>query len=320
MDEVRRLNDLWSWLPAFRAVAESEHLPTASAALNISASSLSRAIRLLEDRVGKPLFLREKGNLYLNEEGARVLAALRDAMCGLDDALVEVQREHLTGPVRVSAQTSLSLMLVPALARLRQTHPDLVPEVLSLNASDANERLSRGTLDLALTDGPNPQRKLLIEQVIPLRPGVYCGPSHPLYAREEVSLEELEEHAFVVPPEGSTDHWPPHLPRKVGMRVNQLQLGVMVCGSTDLLAVLPGVVAEVVGGPYGEGPRLRRLPVEVCPPVWLHSVRRPPVGAFDRAQAVLDVLRAELSARASLPAPAPGLKEKGKIPSGGQPE
>jgi len=44
MERVRRLYQLWTWLGAFRGVGETQHLPTASEELRVSASSLSRAI------------------------------------------------------------------------------------------------------------------------------------------------------------------------------------------------------------------------------------------------------------------------------------
>ena len=56
MERMRRLTTLWSWLPGFRAVAETQHLPTASKQLHVGASALSRTIRLLEEA------LREKGD------------------------------------------------------------------------------------------------------------------------------------------------------------------------------------------------------------------------------------------------------------------
>ena len=43
-----RLLELWSWLPAFRFVAETEHLPTASDLLYTSPSALSRTVKQLE--------------------------------------------------------------------------------------------------------------------------------------------------------------------------------------------------------------------------------------------------------------------------------
>jgi DNA-binding transcriptional LysR family regulator len=58
MERVRRLRELWGWLPSFRAAAETEHLPTASELLHVSASSISRTVRLLEQQLGVDLFER----------------------------------------------------------------------------------------------------------------------------------------------------------------------------------------------------------------------------------------------------------------------
>ena len=80
MERVRRLARFWNWLPAFRVTAETAHLPTASEALHISPSALSRTIRLLEEDVGQPLFDRVGRNIALNAAGQRLLAAVRDAM------------------------------------------------------------------------------------------------------------------------------------------------------------------------------------------------------------------------------------------------
>ena len=54
-----RVSQLWSWLPAFRTVAETEHLPTAARMLELSPSALSRSVKQLEDSLGRPLFTRE---------------------------------------------------------------------------------------------------------------------------------------------------------------------------------------------------------------------------------------------------------------------
>ena len=81
MDLERLLPAIWNWLPAFRAVAESQHLPTASKILNVTPGALSRSIRQLEDAVGHELFSRVGRNLVLNTDGARLLVAISESVC-----------------------------------------------------------------------------------------------------------------------------------------------------------------------------------------------------------------------------------------------
>src|SRR5690554_4873240 len=78
------LATIWNWLPAFRAVAESEHLPTAAARLHVSAPALSRTVRLLEEHLEVELFNRVGRRLVLNSAGEQLLSAVQEAMGGLD--------------------------------------------------------------------------------------------------------------------------------------------------------------------------------------------------------------------------------------------
>jgi DNA-binding transcriptional LysR family regulator len=100
---MRNVSELWNWLPAFRAVAETEHLPTASKQLRVSASALSRSLRLLEEAVGSALFERAGRELQLNAAGHALLAATRDAMRMVDDGLAAVDDAQFRGPVLISA-------------------------------------------------------------------------------------------------------------------------------------------------------------------------------------------------------------------------
>src|SRR5687767_10980873 len=92
MHRFRRVAALWNWLPAFRAVAETQHLRRAGDLLCVSPSALSRSIHLLEDAIGGPLFVRAGRNLRLTALGDELLLVVRDSMRRLDDALRDVSR------------------------------------------------------------------------------------------------------------------------------------------------------------------------------------------------------------------------------------
>ncbi|MCA1664687.1 MAG: LysR family transcriptional regulator, partial [Myxococcales bacterium] len=111
MQRIVRLNQIWSWLPAFRAVAETEHVHEAALALHVTPSTLSRAIHLLEDDLGCALFRRVGRSLELTDDGRALLQALRDAMRGLDDALVAVTGRP-TAQLRVAADDAVAMAAV----------------------------------------------------------------------------------------------------------------------------------------------------------------------------------------------------------------
>lgn len=289
MDRTRRLMNLWSWLPAFRVVAQTEHLPTASERLNVSASALSRTIRLLEEEIGRPLFDRIGRRLVLNGDGALLLDGIRDAMRRVDDALDEIHEATYRGPVRISAPGAFTaLVVLPAVRALQAEHPDLVPHLVHEGPQRANDKLLDGRLDLALLDDPIFDDRLLTVPLAGLAYGVFCGPDHPLYGQTVEGLDALSPHPFVTPPAGADDHWPHHLPRRVTLVVDSLQMGVDICARGGHLAVLPCLVARTQAGPLW---RLCAVPQETA----LYAVRRIPLGGRGVIDALLDAITAHLS-------------------------
>src|SRR2546423_13968187 len=87
MKRFRRVADLWNWLPGFRAVAEHESVNEAAAALHVSASALSRTVKLLESALGADLFVRRGPGLELTQLGTELLAITRDVMRQVDDCI-----------------------------------------------------------------------------------------------------------------------------------------------------------------------------------------------------------------------------------------
>ena len=78
----------WAYLPAFIAVAETQHLRKAAQAIHVSPSALSRTIAMLEYRIGYSLFERSGRRLRLTPRGERLLRALRRSMTLLEETLM----------------------------------------------------------------------------------------------------------------------------------------------------------------------------------------------------------------------------------------
>jgi DNA-binding transcriptional LysR family regulator len=286
MERVRRLAQFWNWLPAFRVVAESEHLPTAAEGLGISAPGLSRMVKLIESALGHELFERRARRLNLNERGQLFLRFVRDAMRRVDDGLQALAENTFVGELKIAASASASQVFVlPAIERLAAEHPQLVPIVRTVDEREVCDRVLEGSLDLALVEHTEVAEALEVEQLASFSYGIYCGCDHPL-AEAAPTLELCLEHAFVAPGAGGSDAWPINLRRRVGLRVSALELALRACAAGRLLALLPDAVAAT----YGE--RLRRLDVGTLAEHPVFMVRRPLLGDVDRVAALATALRA----------------------------
>ena len=141
----RRVGKVWSWLPAFRAVAEYESIQRAALALSVSPSSLSRTIKLLEASLGFAVFTRSTAGTLLTPSGAQLLEATRDAMRRVDEALPAM-------PTRLTVGLESSLLAAPVARSVTQLTA-LVGCPVSLCTSPGGqlgERLRRGELDFAV--------------------------------------------------------------------------------------------------------------------------------------------------------------------------
>ena len=221
MEHLRIIAEFWNWLPAFRAIGETSHLPSAAAAVHLSPSALSRSLKQLEHSLGRKLFRRANRRLELTPEGEEFLTSLRDAMRVVHEASLRVQGTQLKGAVRVeSGGVATSAWVLPALLELRELHPGLMP-VLQANRTDVVRGLLNGQLDIAFSSYRLSHPHLRTEKVGVANAGVYCGPTHALYNRRKVTLDDLRENVWVAPPPDEhgrpQDGWPDDLQRQVAV-------------------------------------------------------------------------------------------------------
>ncbi len=294
MSDLPNLGDIWNWLPTFRVVAETEHLPTASKRLHVTPAAISRTLGLLEDRMGRELFNRTGNRLVLNGDGRRLLEAVSEAMSKVERGLHSLEDSPLSGPVHVSAGGVLTNhYVVPAMLELSNRHEGLEPQVRNMRTGDATQALLEGTLDVAFIYESMTLDGIHVERLGESPSSIYCGCEHPLFDGDDVSLEELTDHPFSVPQIGDTgqimDGWPADVDRTVGMRITLLTSNLAVCRSGQYLTVLPDVTAR----PFVEAGQLRRFDIDILPPAPLYAARREStVSESGRARGVIDAVRA----------------------------
>lgn len=238
MDRLQRLTNLWGWLPHFRAIAETEHLPTAARRVHVSPSALSRAIHLLEEELEHPLFDRVGRTLRLNAHGRDLLGSVRDAMRLLDDSIAAIEGARAPTRLRVAASSAWARsFVIPRLAQLRARHPLLVP-VLTFGppAGELAASVLRGDLDLAVVHAVEAAPGLEIERWAEEEVALLLPAGHD--PRAQPTLVELAATPFAVPGEPGLDVWPPELARSIALRA-PLDAVLEACATGELAALVP---------------------------------------------------------------------------------
>ncbi|MBK9000416.1 MAG: LysR family transcriptional regulator [Myxococcales bacterium] len=301
-DPAKKLQLIWPWIPAFRAVAETEHLPTAAGRLHVSPSALSRSVKLVEETLGEELFVRGSRRITLNRAGQRLLEAIRRSVTSLEHAMHGVLSHDFTGDYRVASLGVLTdYFVLPALLSLQKERPAVVPCMTTLSSKDANRQLVSGQIEVAFYYDATAMPGIECRRIGSLTNSLYCGKGHPLFAAKSVNLPAVVEHEFSVAAIGDRgtpmDGWPVEVPRKVGFQITMLSTNLRVALSGRFVCVLPDVVAhtELAAG------RLRRLPPAPVPETAVYAACRAEDAQASFTAEVIERVEAALGAAPRAP-------------------
>ena len=121
-------------LDAFAAVARARSFRGAALVRGVSASTLSEAVRRLEQRLGVRLLNRTTRSVTPTEAGARLIERLVPALGEVEAALdvVNGYRDSPTGTLRLNAPSAVTrLVLPPIVAGFLKAHPGITLELSS---------------------------------------------------------------------------------------------------------------------------------------------------------------------------------------------
>jgi DNA-binding transcriptional LysR family regulator len=190
--------DLLTHLPILVRVAKCGGFAAAAASLNMSPSAVSHAVRLVEDRLGEPLFARTTRSVALTEAGARFLASVGPALEDIGKAIegVTAQRGEVTGVLRINApRVAVLMVLAPILAKLAWTHPRLTVEV---HTNDAFVDIIEQGSDAGIRLGDSIQQDMVSSRLTPPFKAIMVAAPTYLAARgTPQTIAELATHNCV---------------------------------------------------------------------------------------------------------------------------
>jgi LysR family glycine cleavage system transcriptional activator len=137
----------------FEAAARHENFTQAAAELGMTQAAVSYQVRLLEERLGVPLFLRSKQRVTLSEAGRKVAPLVSTAFDGLSEAFASLVEED-EGVLTIStAQTFASNWLAGHLGAFQIARPELA---VRLQTGNRLVDFARDEADVAVRMGAGP--------------------------------------------------------------------------------------------------------------------------------------------------------------------
>ncbi|MDO5091429.1 MAG: LysR family transcriptional regulator [Cardiobacteriaceae bacterium] len=169
----------YAQLAAFVAIAESGSFRKAAARLNLKPSTLSHAMRALEDKLGVMLLVRTTRQVALSEAGQQLYARIAPAFAEVGAALEAVNdfREHPAGTVRLSAPRAVvSRFILPRLPLLAERYPDVV---LEISADNGFVDIVKHGFDAGIRLGECVEKDMVAVRISPdLRDAVVATPEY----------------------------------------------------------------------------------------------------------------------------------------------
>ena len=179
-------------------VAEEKSFTRAAARLGLSQSSLSHAIRRLEDRLGLRLLARTTRSVSLTEAGVRLMGSVGPAFAEIDQGLeaLSALKSKPAGTVRInSSWHAAETILWPAVSKLLPDYPELRVEIVT---DQAMTDIVAERFDAGVRLGEQVAKDMIAVRIGPdLRMAVVGSPSYFAIHPEPQSPRDLTHHQCI---------------------------------------------------------------------------------------------------------------------------
>ncbi len=208
----------------FLAAAREENLTRAAAQLHVTQPTLSKALKSLEEELGKKLFVRSSFSIRLTEEGALLRDRAADLVAMADRIEAEFfSLDDITGGELYFglAESCQIRFLARQIRTFQKTYPNLRYFITSGDTEQVAEKLDRGLLDfavLAQTPDENKYGALRFPEADVW--GLVMPEDDPLASKAVIRAEDL----IGLPLFCSGQGWENDIPHWAGEKMAQLHL------------------------------------------------------------------------------------------------
>lgn len=211
-------------LKYFLAVAREENMTKAAQILHVTQPTLSKAIRSLEDELGKKLFERHSFSISLTDEGALLRNRAEDLVTMAD----KIESEFISldsisgGELYFGLAESYQIRYVAReIKKMKEKYPSIHYHITSGDTEQVTEKLDKGLLDFAvLCEAPNAKKYSFIKLPENDVWGVVMRRDAPLVKKTSVTPDDLAS----LPLFCSEQSWKNDIPRWCKDKMSSLNL------------------------------------------------------------------------------------------------
>ena len=208
----------------FLAVAREENMTRAAEALHVTQPTLSKALKALEDELGKKLFTRHSFSIKLTDEGILLRNRAEDLVSMAD----RIEQEFITlddisgGDLYFGLAESYQIgFLAREIHTFKQAYPGLHYHITSGDTEQVMEKLDKGLLDYAvLAEAPDTGKYNSL--IFPESEvwGLVMPEDDALAEKKAIQVDDL----IGLPLFCSEQSWENDIPRWAGARMDALHL------------------------------------------------------------------------------------------------
>jgi DNA-binding transcriptional LysR family regulator len=186
----------------FLAVAETGKMVLAASHVGVSQSSITEAVKALEESMGVPLLRRHRSGVTLTHEGYQFLRHARNVTSAVADASHAVKRSltRVAGSLTVGVTYTVAGYFLPApLERFRRAFPDIEVRLVERERGAIEKMLVRRELDLGMILVSNLRSDELEHEVlVRSRRRLWLSAHHHLLREKYITLRDLAKEPYVM--------------------------------------------------------------------------------------------------------------------------
>ncbi|AIQ73959.1 MULTISPECIES: selenium metabolism-associated LysR family transcriptional regulator [Paenibacillus] len=193
-------------LHIFYTVSERGSFSAAAQTLHMTQPAVTMQVQALEDYFGTKLFNRSTKKIVLSEAGHTLMPyALRSIQLMREtDQAMSAFTHMLEGRLQLGASLTIGEYVLPRLlGPFGKQYPNISIMMKVMNTSQIMEEILKHQLNFGLIEAPVTHPDMEIEPVMGDELKLIVPYDHPLAEQQEVTLEQVLQHPFVLREQGS---------------------------------------------------------------------------------------------------------------------